>query len=260
MNKSILYQIILFFAFVVLLGTTSYATDSFELNLKPESSSVKKGDTVNFDIVLDNLNIESGDKGIGAFQATIKYDTNIFSGIESITSTDWEISENEGNIIANTKNGECVTSKSTVGIIQLKVADNAKEGETSVSLTGISGSSGVTISGTSVVSIVNIVNEAPSTDNPTNDNPTDSEKPSTDSPTNNNLTDSEKPNKSTNSSQQISSSTSGNSLSGKTTSSNIDKVLPKTGGNFVYFILIFVCIVCMIGVISYLKYRDYKKL
>lgn len=159
--KKIIEMIIVFFAIFggTLFLNNVYATDEFELNLETSQDSIKKGETITLNIILDNLNVESGDKGIGAYKATLVYDTNVFSKIQNVSSNDWEISENEGNIVAVKKDGKCVTNKTNTATITLEVNEMAKEGITELYFEKITGSSGETIIGKSKVAQVKITDK-----------------------------------------------------------------------------------------------------
>lgn len=156
---------------IFVMSISSYAeSEGFELQLNTSSDTFNIGDTFLVEIVLDNINVTSGDQGIGAYVGTITYDTNVLELVEITAATGWEVMENEGNIIVNTTNAEVVKNRTVTASINFKVKENAQIGQTTISLENVEGSSGLTtIVGTAISSQINIV-EA-SSENP--DNPQD---------------------------------------------------------------------------------------
>lgn len=147
---------------LTLFSTFSYAVgESFELQLSPSSIDLNPGNTFSVNIVIDNINITSGDQGIGAYQAKIIYDTNVLELINVTAATGWETLENEGNMVANTNDGEVVKERTNTATINFKVKDDAADGNTSISLESIQGSSGyTTIDGTGISTTINIQEES----------------------------------------------------------------------------------------------------
>ena len=147
---------------LTLFSTFSYAEgESFELQLSPSSIDLNPGNTFSVNIVIDNINITSGDQGIGAYQAKIIYDTNVLELINVTAATGWETLENEGNMVANTNDGEVVKERTNTATINFKVKDDAADGNTSISLESIQGSSGyTTIDGTGISTTINIQEES----------------------------------------------------------------------------------------------------
>lgn len=147
---------------LTLFSTFSYAEgESFELQLSPSSIDLNPGNTFSVNIVIDNINITSGDQGIGAYQAKIIYDTNVLELINVTAATGWETLENEGNMVANTNDGEVVKERTNTATINFKVKDDATDGNTSISLESIQGSSGyTTIDGTGISTTINIQEES----------------------------------------------------------------------------------------------------
>ena len=123
----------------------SYAADeSFELQLEASSTTLHPGDSFSVNIMIDNMNITSGDQGIGAYQAKIIYDANALELVGVTAATGWEAFENEGNMVVNTSSGEVVTERTHTATINFKVLDNVSLGDTTISLESIQGSSGTT--------------------------------------------------------------------------------------------------------------------
>ena len=248
-----------------MIAPKSYAADeSFELQLKVSSTTLNPGDSFSVDVIIDNLNITSGDQGIGAYQAKIIYDTNILELVNVTAATGWEVLENEENMVANTSNAEVVTERTHTATINFKVLDNVTLGDTTISLESVQGSSGTTtIDGTGISEVVSI--EEKSTNPPIDDNdptddddnpPIDDNNPSDDN--NNPSTDDDNPsdNIGGNDNTQGGSITNRNQIG---TSSNMNqsttsnRVLPYAGFGNVIIIAIVVAIVAT--TVFYIKYR-----
>lgn len=228
----------------------SYAADeSFELQLEASSTTLHPGDSFSVNIMIDNMNITSGDQGIGAYQAKIIYDANALELVGVTAATGWEAFENEGNMVVNTSSGEVVTERTHTATINFKVLDNVSLGDTTISLESIQGSSGTTtIDGTGIAEVVSIEEETtnPPIDdnNPSDDNnnpPVDDNNPSDDDntpPADNNG--------GTTNTNQI-----GTSNSAQSTTSN--KVLPYAGIRNILMIAIGAAII--VAVVFYIKYK-----
>ena len=168
---------ILCIAFTMIAPKSYAADESFELQLEASSTTLNPGDSFSVDIIIDNMNVTSGDQGIGAYQAKIIYDTNVLELVNVTAATGWEVLENEGNMVANTSNAEVVTERTHTATINFKVLDNVTFGDTTISLESVQGSSGTTtIDGTGIAEVVSIEEE--STNPPIDDNdPTDDDNP-----------------------------------------------------------------------------------
>lgn len=156
----------------IMIAPKSYAADeSFELQLEASSTTLHPGDNFSVNIIIDNMNVTSGDQGIGAYQAKIIYDTNALELVNVTPATGWEVLQNEGNMVANTSNAEVVKERTHTATINFKVLDDVTLGDTTISLESIQGSSGTTtIEGTGISEVVSIEEE--NTDNPPDDNTT----------------------------------------------------------------------------------------
>lgn len=131
---------------VVLCTTTVHAAnDSFKTTLRADHVQAKGDDIVMITIGLKDINIESGDKGIGAYTANIKFDPSVFEYASSNGMNGWEAPfYQDGAITANTQNAEVVGTPQDIGTITLKVKKDAKLGESTVELSNFSGSNGLT--------------------------------------------------------------------------------------------------------------------
>lgn len=223
-----------------MIASKSYAVDeSFELQLEASSTTLHPGDSFSVNIMIDNMNVTSGDQGIGAYQTKIIYDTNVLELVNVTPATGWEVLENEGNMVANTSNAEVVKERTHTATINFKVLDDVTLGDTTISLESIQGSSGTTtINGTGISQVVSIVEKDIDDNNPPDDNTTGDE---------NTAGDKNNAGGSNTNKNQI--GTSSNIT--QTTTSN--KVLPYTGIRNA--IIIAIGIVIVSTVVFFIKYR-----
>lgn len=131
---------------LLLIGTTTVhaANDYFKTTLKVDHAQAKADDIVVITIGLKDINIESGEKGIGAYTANIKFDPAVFEYVSTSSTAGWEAPlYEEGGITGNTTNAKVVQTPQDIGVITLKVKKDAKIGETAVELTNFSGSNGL---------------------------------------------------------------------------------------------------------------------
>ena len=219
-----------------MVASKSYAVDeSFELELEASSITLHPGDTFSVNIYIDNINVTSGDQGIGAYQAKIVYDTKVLELVGASGASGWECFDNEGNMVVTTNNAEVVKERTATAIMTFKVLDNATLGNTVISIESIEGSSGTTtISGTGIEEIVHIVERNTDEDNPGNTTGDDN------TVGNGNTAGGSNTNK-----NQI--STSSNS------STTANKTLPYAGIRNIVIIAIGIAIVG--AVVFYIKYR-----
>lgn len=137
---------ILLIALLVIFTTNVYAAnDSFGTTITASSVQVKRGNTITITIGLKDIAIESGEKGIGAYTAKIDFDSSVLEYVSTNGTDKWESPfYQDGLITGNTKDGNVVKDNMSIGTITFKVKDNAKLGDTTISLTNFSGSTAVT--------------------------------------------------------------------------------------------------------------------
>ena len=235
----------------------SYAADeSFELQLEASSTTLHPGDSFSVNIMIDNMNITSGDQGIGAYQAKIIYDANALELVGVTAATGWEAFENEGNMVVNTSSGEVVTERTHTATINFKVLDNVSLGDTTISLESIQGSSGTTtIDGTGIAEVVSIEEETtnPPIDdnNPSDDNNNPSDDNNNPPVDDNNPSDDDNTPPADNNGGTTNTNQIGTSNSAQSTTSN--KVLPYAGIRNILMIAIGAAII--VAVVFYIKYK-----
>lgn len=135
---------ILLIAFLILIATNVYAAnDKFETTLKVNNSKVNRQATVAITIGLDNIKIESGEKGIGGYTGNIKFDPSVLEYVSAEGTDKWDKPlYRDGAITSTTSDGEVVNTKQDIATITFKVKNDAKLGDTTIELKNFSGSIG----------------------------------------------------------------------------------------------------------------------
>ncbi len=143
MSKRIIGAVLLI---ILLFAVNVYAADdSFKTTLTVDNSQVKRGENVIVTIALSDIAIESGEKGIGAYTASIDFDSSILEYVSTSGTDKWEAPlYQETKIVGNTNDGEVVKTAQNIGTITFKVKEDAKLGETTIKLTNFSGSTAST--------------------------------------------------------------------------------------------------------------------
>ena len=132
---------------IMLLFTTNVyaANDSFKTTLSVNNSSAKRGENVTVTISLNDISIEGGEKGIGAYTASLEFDSSVFEYVKTEGTNKWEApTYQEKRIVGNTVDGEVVNTNQSIGTITFKVKENATLGETTIKLANFSGSNAET--------------------------------------------------------------------------------------------------------------------
>lgn len=138
---------ILLIALLLLLFTTKVyaANDSFNTTLQASSTQAKREENITITIGLKDIAIESGEKGIGAYTANIKFDSSVFEYVSTNATDNWEAPfYQNGLITGNTKSGEVVKTAQNIGTITFKVKKDAKLGDTTIELNNFAGSTAAT--------------------------------------------------------------------------------------------------------------------
>lgn len=134
-------SILLMILFVMVTANVQAANDSFGTTLTVNNSQAKKGDTVTVTLGLKDIAIESGEKGIGAYTAEIKFDSSVLEYVSTDGVGKWEAPlYQDGYITSNTNDAEVVKTTQNIATVTFKVKENASLGETSISVANFSGS------------------------------------------------------------------------------------------------------------------------
>ena len=170
---SVIIISILFLAIGLTLNTYA-ASGTFTIKLEPNKTEIKQGETVTINLYIDNINVPSGELGIGAFTAKLVYDTTIFGSATSNGSSSWDNPslQANGQMAGVRSDGIVAKSRQLVGSITLTAKQDATIGGTTISITNLQGANG-NISDTAVIgtnsqasiSIINPVTPDPVTPN-----------------------------------------------------------------------------------------------
>lgn len=139
-------------------------TDSYNIGIITNKSTIEKGDSLEITLSLNDINVADG---LGAYQATLEYDKNIFEyvSIEGLNSWDTPI-YNNGTFVTTTKTGENIKSGEYVAKITLKVKDNISGENTTIKIVNITASTGTeTISAKDVSKNISIKGTNNTTEN-----------------------------------------------------------------------------------------------
>lgn len=118
--------------------------DYFSLRLN--NTSIAHGDTATVTVKIGDVNINSGDKGLGVVSFKLNYDTSVFSSV-TLNSSIATITKNDstGEVIAIVNNGNVITSTTDLMTISLKSNSTSTVNSSIVKLTDVKGSSGDTV-------------------------------------------------------------------------------------------------------------------
>lgn len=115
--------------------------DTYKINLVAENKTVKQGETVTISLNISDIKIQTGEKGIGAYEGKIEYDKNVFEDLKMLGNDNWDKpTENEGGFTSVNSDGLCVKETQEIAKITLKVKSTAKVGSTAVKVTGFKAS------------------------------------------------------------------------------------------------------------------------
>lgn len=167
-TKKILIILLIMTVIIAMFTTVKAAEgDSYKITLAPTAGTAKQGETVTIKIKASDIKIQSGEKGIGAYQGTLAYDTEVFESASMTASANWDTPMlNEGGFTSVRGDGECTSEAQDIGVITLKVKSNAKVVTGKVEITDFSASNGVEMIPTIASIVANVTIESASTGNP----------------------------------------------------------------------------------------------
>ena len=152
---------------LLVLTITSNAF-TYSLRLEPQTTTVKPGDTVNVAIKLSELSLGESEDGIIGFEATLDYDSNIFSRVTAVGNDNWS---GTTTYAANSKRisgfilsqADEIKETGDIATFTLTVAEGASEGTTNITLKNIKLSNGSSSSVTTndVTTTVTVSSNAP---------------------------------------------------------------------------------------------------
>lgn len=139
------YIILLIMIVILSVGfnVNAETTDEYSIKLTSSNTTLEAGDIITISLKVDNINIQSGEKGIGAYEGTIVYDSNIFEDLKMSGNDVWDTPiENEGRFTSVKSDGICTNQSQEVAKITLKVKENASLGSTKIEIKDFEASNG----------------------------------------------------------------------------------------------------------------------
>ena len=128
--------------FVILIAIlcifSSVYASSFEIKTEPEKAVLKPGETVEFNIYIDK--IDMNEKGIKKIESFIKYDDETIENIELINENDWKIKYNSNKEdklygkFLSIKEVEGITKEEKFLKIKIKLKDEIKKEKSYITL------------------------------------------------------------------------------------------------------------------------------
>ena len=256
-NITLLFIIVLLLNICLFSNISFAATDSYSMTLIPDKQTIKAGDTISIAVKISNINIQTGEKGIGAYEATLVYDSNVFSSVQFAAASNWDsptYNISNGKFASVRSDATCSNESQNVAIIKLTVKDSVSAQNTTISLKNISCSNGEsTISTKDISTTLNISSSSSSNNSNNSNNTNNNNNPSN----NNNSNNSNTTNNSSNNNSSNNNKNQNNSVVKPNNSTTNNSKLPQTGEyDFIIFTIIIVLIV--IGIYGYFNFRKYK--
>lgn len=139
-NKSLVIVLILAILLLV-VNTTSYAAnDSYSMKIIPNKTSLKTNESVLITVRLEDVKIESGEKGIGSYEAVLEYDKNSFEFVNITSAANWDsaiFNEETGKFASVRSDALCSSENQDIATIELKAKTNIYNGPTTIKLKNI---------------------------------------------------------------------------------------------------------------------------
>ena len=264
-KKSLL---ILFIAIFIIMQCfiVKAADATMDVGLSSTTTTVSKGEEVTVMVGISNVNV--GD-GINTFQATLSYDTDVFTSVDIQGINDWtkQTYNSSKGIFILTYSNMLTSTEQGIAKITFKVKEDTTKTSGKITLSGIEAANPdvkVTPDDTSITIKIGTTNNSNNntTDNNTTNNNTTNDNTTNNNTTNNNTTNNNTTNNNTNNSGSTNTNNSNSSnvnnqnTSGtNTNTSTSSSSLPKTG--IEQWIIVAILAVGIIAVVSYLQYRKY---
>mgnify|MGYP005796925329 CR=1 FL=1 len=160
--------ILIMIMMIVMLSTTVKAVYSATIEMVPDKTNVKPGDTVSIAINLVDL---TDSVGTDVMEGNVEYDENFFEGITA-SSGSWMNNGPAFNLITSSS-GAGLTQDGEFAVLQLKVKENAT-GSSTVRFTGVSVTDGTGVSELQNITLTFTVSDEEDPQNP--EEPGDSNK------------------------------------------------------------------------------------
>lgn len=139
--KKIAIAVIAILLFSMPIPTKAVNSDSFKIKMMATNLELHPGENLEISLLLDNININTGEKGIGAYEGNIEYDTNVFSAIKMAGNENWDKPAMEaGRFSSTNSDAQCVSQTQEIAKITLTIKENATLGNTNIVIKNFEGS------------------------------------------------------------------------------------------------------------------------
>lgn len=257
-KKIIINLLLIIFILSISFGVNASSTDKYDIVLSANNTKVKPGDAITISLKVDNINIQSGEKGIGAYEGTLLYDSNVFEEVTIKGNDNWDTPAlNEGRFTSVKSNGECTNVSQEIASITLKVKENATLGSTKIQIKDFEASNGqenITTADKDITLTIEAKKDNSDGNNTiVDDNNTVKDDNNTIVDDNNTIIDDDKKPSQVPSGSKDQSSDKNSSMSANENKSSSQNKLPYAGISETLVIVIVIVIVG--GVFSYIKYK-----
>ncbi len=101
--------------------------DTYKIDLNSSNTILKEGNIIELILKVKDINIQSGEKGIGAYEGKLEYDKEVFELLKIEGNEKWDSPiENEGKFTSVKSDGICTNEEQVLATFFLKVKDNIK--------------------------------------------------------------------------------------------------------------------------------------
>ena len=119
--------------------------DTYKIELNSSNNTLDQGDSIEINLNIKDINIQSGEKGIGAYEGKLEYNKEILELIEIKGNEDWDKPiENEGHFVSVKSDGICTDEEQVLATIVFKVKENIKSGNEKIEIKEFKVSNGET--------------------------------------------------------------------------------------------------------------------
>lgn len=136
-------SIMIILLFVISMNTIYAANDTYQVKLEAQKNTFLPEEKVIINVKIENIRIETGEKGLGAYTAKLQYDSNLLE-IEKIEgANEWEtpLIQN-GNMAATTTTGNCTSQSQTIAKITFKIKPTTQTTKTKIEISNFLASNG----------------------------------------------------------------------------------------------------------------------
>ena len=269
MNKTKKYVSIMIILFLIFANSiVNAASFSCSLKMQPSKSTIKAGDTVNINVIVDKITLSDNAPGLTIFDGYLDYDSAVFEDIKKSSidcgdnrSVTYNSETKRIYVEYDNKNGLITANNTQIFTITMKVKEDANIENTKVTLKNI------TVTDNNQEVKIESISTQLTKDGGNTSNPSDSDG---DNDNNNNGNNNDNISSDNNSGNNQNGSSSNNGLSNNSTNKNTTKnntindstttktkSLPKAG--LAQYGIMGIIVVAVIGMVSYVLYKKIAK-